>query len=117
MALDRRLPPKGLLHHSDRGSQYASHDYLTLLKKHDIVVSMSGAGNAYDNALMESFFATLKTECVDRRYEDRAEARLSIFEYIEVWYNRQRRHSGLGYLNPEVFEHLYCHSNVSVSTQ
>lgn len=117
MALQRRQPPAGLLHHSDRGSQYASHDYQRLLRERRIRVSMSGAGNAYDNALMESFFATLKTECVDRRrFDTRAQARLQLFEYIEVWYNRQRRHSALGYLNPVLFEQLHCHFSLSVST-
>jgi putative transposase len=107
MALDRRQPVPGLLHHSDRGSQYTSSDYLRLLKEHHIQVSMSGKGSAYDNAMMESFFATLKTECVDHRFETRAEARLTIFEYIEVFYNRQRRHSALGYLSPHRFESLH----------
>lgn len=107
MALDRRQPHPGLLHHSDRGSQYTSLGYQTLLAKHHIQVSMSGRGNAYDNAMMESFFATLKTECVDHRFETRAEARLTIFEYIEVFYNRQRRHSALGFLSPHRFEALH----------
>lgn len=85
MAVLQRCPQAGLLHHSDRGSQYASHDYQTLLAEHGIQVSMSRIGNCYDNAFMESFFATLKTECVDRRYATRAEARTCLFDYIEVW--------------------------------
>lgn len=104
MAVARRLPEPGLLHHSDRGSQYTSHDYLTLLKHYKVTLSFSRAGNCYDNAMMESFFATLKTECIDRRYRSRAEARQVIFEFIEVWYNRMRRHSSLGYLSPVRFE-------------
>jgi putative transposase len=116
MALDRRQPQPGLLHHSDRGSQYTSIDYQALLERHHIRVSMSGTGNAYDNAMMESFFATLKTECVDRRYATRTEARLAIFEYLEVFYNNQRRHSSLGYLSPVAFERLHL-PIISVSTK
>ena len=116
MALDRRQPHFALLHHSDRGSQYTSLDYQALLARHHIQVSMSGRGSAYDNAMMESFFATLKTECVDHRFATRAEARLAIFEYIEVFYNRQRRHSGLGFLSPHRFESLHTiHSRVHQS--
>ena len=109
MALTTRRPeaaPKGLpLHHSDRGSQYASHDYRALLADHQIQVSMSRTGNVYDNSVMESFFATLKTELVHRRrYQTRAEAATDLFAYIEGFYNRRRRHSSLGYLSPEQFE-------------
>lgn len=104
MALGRRQPTTGLLHHSDRGSQYASQDYQDRLKGAGIQVSMSRAGNCYDNAMQESFFGTLKCECASERYASRAVARTSLFEYIEVWYNRQRRHSALGYLSPEQFE-------------
>lgn len=105
MALQRRRPGKGLLHHSDRGVQYASEDYQHLLASHGITVSMSGKGDCYDNAMMESFWATLKTELVhQRRYATREQARASIFEYIEVFYNRQRLHSSLGYVSPESFE-------------
>jgi len=104
MALLQRCPEAGLLHHSDQGSQYASHDYQKLLDDYGIQVSMSRAGNCYDNAVMESFFATLKTECVDRRYATRDEARTCLFDYIEVWYNLRRCHSSLGYLSPAAFE-------------
>lgn len=104
MALHRRHPTSPLLHHSDRGSQYTAEAYQKLLKAYSITVSMSGTGNCYDNAMMESFFSTLKAECVTGPYHTRQEARQSIFEYIEVWYNRQRRHSSLGYLSPAAFE-------------
>jgi putative transposase len=105
MALARRRPGEGLLHHSDRGSQYASDDYQHLLARHGIECSMSGKGDCWDNAAMESFFATLKTELVNHeRYETREQARASVFEYIEVFYNRRRLHSSLGYVSPEQFE-------------
>ena len=107
MALNRRQPATGLLHHSDRGSQYASANYRALLADHDISVSMSGVGNCYDNAMKESFFATLKTECATRPFATRTAARSAIFEYIEVFYNRQRLHSALGYRSPEQFERLH----------
>jgi transposase InsO family protein len=105
MALQSRKPGDDLLHHSDRGVQYASIDYQLLLQSHDICVSMSRVGNCYDNAAMESFWGTLKTELVHhRKYRTREEARQSIFKYIECWYNRKRRHSALGYKSPEQFE-------------
>lgn len=105
MAIARRGPGPGLLHHSDRGVQYASDQYQGLLSRHGITVSMSGKGDCWDNAAMESFWATLKTELVHHeRYTTRAEARQSIFEYIEVFYNRKRLHSSLGYVSPEAFE-------------
>ncbi len=105
MAIARRNPGAGLLHHSDRGVQYASDDYQHLLKTHGIACSMSGKGDCWDNAPMESFWATLKTELVNHeRYATHAQARASIFEYIEVFYNRKRLHSSLGYLSPEAFE-------------
>jgi transposase InsO family protein len=107
MASVHRRPAQGLLHHSDRGSQYAAHDYQQLLNAHKMVVSMSRKGDCYDNAMMESFFATLKVECAIGVYDTREQARHSIFEYIEVWYNRQRRHSALGYASPAAFEHSY----------
>lgn len=107
MAVGRRRFTGDLLHHSDRGSQFTSHDYLDLLESYGITVSMSRSGNCYDNAMKESFFATLKTECADARFPTRRAARQAIFEYIELWYNRQRRHSALGYLSPEAFEQLY----------
>ena len=106
MALAQRQPAAGLLHHSDRGVQYASGFYQDLLAEHGIRCSMSGQGNCYDNAVMESFFGTLKSECVRPHggYATMQEARQSIFEYIEVFYNRRRRHSSLGYVSPEEYE-------------
>lgn len=106
MALQHRQPDgRKLLHHSDRGVQYASDDYQHLLAQHGITVSMSGRGDCYDNAMMESFFATLKTELIhQQRYATREQARQSIFEYVEVFYNRKRLHSSLGYVSPESFE-------------
>lgn len=104
MALGRRTIASTLIHHSDQGSQYTSAAYLALLQANGIQVSMSGVGNCYDNAMMESFFATLKTEGVIERFATRSQARQTIFEYIEVWYNRLRRHSALGYLSPMQFE-------------
>jgi putative transposase len=105
MALVRRRPGHGLLHHSDRGSQYASGDYQDMLAAAGIVCSMSRRGNCWDNAVAESFFATLKVELVhDATWETRAAARSALFEYVEVFYNGQRRHSSLGYLSPRVFE-------------
>jgi putative transposase len=106
MAVGRRDLQGELVHHSDQGSQYTSHDFLALLQQYDIQVSMSGVGNCYDNAMMESFFATLKTECVTQQFASRQQARHVIFEYIEVWYNRQRRHSALGHLSPDQYEQL-----------
>ena len=101
MALDRAPPEPGLIHHSDRGVQYAGDVYQRLLHKHSLVASMSRRGNCYDNAPMESFFSTLKRELTRHvRYATRDEAELALFEYIEVFYNRQRRHSSLGYRTP-----------------
>jgi transposase InsO family protein len=106
-AVSRQKPPEGLIHHSDRGRQYASYAYQDLLKRYGMRASMSRSGNCYDNAFMESFFGTLKTEWVhERRYRTRQEARLSIFEYVEMFYNRIRRHSSLGYRSPEQYEGL-----------
>jgi len=105
MALVRRRPRPGLLHHSDRGSQYASGDYQQVLAAAGIVSSMSRRGNCWDNAVAESFFATVKVELVhDATWATRAAARAELFEYIEVFYNGQRRHSSLGYLSPRAFE-------------
>jgi len=105
MAIIQRHPGTGLLHHSDRGVQYASEDYRHLLATHGIQPSMSGKGNCWDNACCESFWATLKTEEVYlNHYVTRAQARQAIFEYIEVFYNRKRLHSSLGYMSPEAFE-------------
>lgn len=106
MALLDRCPPVGLLHHSDQGSQYTSATYLNCLKAAMAEISMSGAGNCYDNAVIESFFGTLKTECVTESFTTRALARTTIFEYVEVWYNRKRLHSTLGYHSPVDFENL-----------
>ena len=104
-AIGRRHPGSGCIFHSDRGIQYASADFRDVLKAYGFIQSMSRKGNCYDNAVSESFFHTLKTEHVyDYRYETRAEARQSIFEYIEMFYNRQRRHSALGYRSPVSFE-------------
>jgi putative transposase len=109
MAVARRVPGEGLLAHSDRGSQYASDHYQRLLAKHGITCSMSGVGQCWDNAPMESFFASLKKELTHHEdYQTRAEAKASIFEYIEVFYNHKRRHSSLGYVCPSEFELGHC---------
>jgi transposase InsO family protein len=105
MALTRRQPTRGLLHHSDRGVQFASQDYRQTLALHGLLASMSRKGNCYDNAAMESFWSTLKQELVYRRqFQTRAEARQAIFEWIEVFYNRTRLHSSLGFQSPVDFE-------------
>lgn len=107
MALARRRPKPGLLHHSDRGCQYTSTAYRKKLEQAGIIVSMSRTGNCWDNAAMESFFGTLKEECVgDAIYSSHEQARLSLFEYLEVYYNRIRRHSTLGYVSPLIYEQL-----------
>jgi transposase InsO family protein len=114
MALERRpVQPRQLIHHSDRGSQYTSGSYQALLRRHQVHISMSGTGNCYDNAPMESFFSLLKTELVHhQRYATRQAARTSLFDYIEVFYNRQRIHSATGYLSPVDYEArgLHCFS-------
>jgi putative transposase len=105
MAIERERPAAGLIAHSDRGVQYASDHYQRVLQHHGITCSMSRKGNCWDNAPMESFFATLKKELVHQRlYPTRAAARQSLFDYIEVFYNRVRRHSTLGYMSPIMFE-------------
>jgi putative transposase len=105
MALVARHPAPGVLHHTDRGSQYAAGDYRALLTAHGMECSMSRVGDCWDNAVAESFFATLKRELADEAdWVTREEARTAVFEYIEVWYNRQRRHSSLGYLSPAAYE-------------
>ena len=110
-ALRNRTTGEGLIFHSDRGSQYASLRVRHLLKENQITQSMSSKGNCYDNAPTESFFSTLKRELIYREsYKTREEAKRSIFEYIEVFYNRQRRHSTLGYLSPYQFEILNNHT-------
>jgi putative transposase len=105
MALKRRCPDSGLLHHSDRGSQYASEEFQKALEAHGITCSMSRRGDCYDNAAMESWFGTLKTE-LGESFDTHAEAKRQLFDYIEVFYNRRRRHSSLGYLSPAEFERL-----------
>jgi putative transposase len=105
MALLGRHPEAGVLFHSDRGSQYTSDAYRALLADAGVTVSMSRTGNCYDNAVTESFFGTLKGECVERTsFQTRGQARQAIFEYVECFYNRVRRHSSLGYVSPVAFE-------------
>ena len=108
MATQQRSGLTGLMHHSDRGSQYASHAFRAELKANRITQSMSSKGNCYDNAVVESFFATLKTEEVDgTHYQTRQEAKTSIFSYLEGFYNAKRRHSSLGFLSPDNFERVH----------
>lgn len=109
MAVTQRHPSANLLHHSDQGSQYTSEMYQQSLAAYHCQVSMSRTGNCFDNAAMESFFSTLKIECADRQFDTRAQARTTIFEYIEGWYNRHRLHSSLGYLSPVEFERKLRH--------
>ena len=105
MALFRRKQPKGVIVHTDRGSQYCSHDYQTLLRDNGLICSMSAKGCCYDNACSESFFHSLKVEAIHgERFETRQQIRETVFEYIEVDYNRQRLHSYLGYKSPDEFE-------------
>jgi putative transposase len=109
MALVQRKPGTGLLHHSDRGCQYTSDAYQTFLSEHGITVSMSRKGNCWDNAVVERFFGTLKRECTSREhFKTDEEARTALFEYLEVFYNRVRKHSTLGYLSPVQFEIVHC---------
>jgi putative transposase len=108
MALARRQPPLGLLHHSDRGSEYTSNDYQALLAQEGIQGSMSRTANCWDNAAIESFFATLKKEWTYRKqFQSRIQARQTVFEYIECFYNRVRLHSTLQYVSPDTFEHTF----------
>jgi len=111
-ALDRRPSRSGLTHHSDRGSQYASHDYRARLGAEGIACSMSRRGNCWDNAVVESFFGTLKTELAETTWPTRAAAVAAVADYIDVFYNRQRRHSSLGYISPVAFElqQARCHA-------
>jgi transposase InsO family protein len=105
MAIDMRKPAPGLIHHSDRGSQYSCDDYRLLLERHGFLCSMSARGNCYDNAVDESFFGSLKREWIRKyRYATRDEAKLELFNYIECFYNRKRRHGYLGYVSPNEFE-------------
>jgi putative transposase len=114
MAIQRRPPTPGLIHHSDQGSQYTADAYQALLQERGIRVSMNETGGWYDNAPMKSFFATLKSELVNHRhYATRAEARADVFYYIEAFYNRRRRHSSLGYLSPEAYEELSSSPSVA----
>jgi transposase InsO family protein len=106
MALNRRCPETGLLHHSDRGSTYASEDYQRRLDAHGIMCSMSRTGDCYDNAVMEAYFSRLKTELADE-FTSRGQAQRELFEYIEGFYNTRRRHSTLGYISPAVFEQRF----------
>jgi putative transposase len=105
MAREARRPAPGLIHHSDRGSQYTSHEYRTDLAAHGMIASMSGKGDCYDNAVAESFFSTLEFELLMQSdWQAREDARRAIFRYIETWYNPKRRHSTLGYLSPAAYE-------------
>jgi putative transposase len=105
MALDQRRPGDDLIHHSDRGVQYMSDDFQDLMKKNGITCSMSGKGSCYDNAVVESFFASLKRERTRRnKYRTRDEARADVFDYIERFYNRKRRHGYVGNISPVLFE-------------
>lgn len=108
MAVQQRSTPEDLIHHSDQGVQYASHSFQNRLDVANIQQSMSGKGNCYDNAVVEPFFASLKTEEVDdAHYETRQQAKTSLFSYLEGFYNSKRRHSSLNYLSPDEFERLY----------
>lgn len=105
MAIALRRPPRGCIHHTDRGSQYCSHDYPKVLRKHGLTPSMSGKGNCYDNAAVESFFKSLKAEMIWRRnWQTRREVEVALFEYINGFYNPRRRHSALGWKSPVAFE-------------
>jgi putative transposase len=106
MAVHRRCPEIGLLHHSDRGAPYASEDYQRRLDAHGITCSMSRTGDCYDNAVMEAFFSTVKIELADR-FPSHAEAKRELFDYIEVFYNQRRRHSTLDYVSPALFEERF----------
>jgi putative transposase len=107
MALEYRRPDRGVIHHTDRGVQYACGDYQELLTEYKMTCSMSRKGDCWDNAVSESFFATLKSELIETRiWETREQARAAIFEYIEVWYNRERLHSSLDYNSPATYEEL-----------
>jgi putative transposase len=108
-AVFRHSLPSGLIVHSDRGSQYASHSFRNLLKSYNAISSMSGKGNCYDNAAMESFWATLKKDLhITKPFKTKEEARLAIFDYIEVYYNRNRMHSSIGFMSPLDYETKHC---------
>ena len=107
MAINQRRPASGIVHHTDRGVQYACGDYRKLLTKNKMICSMSRKGDCWDNAVSESFFASLKGELIERQvWETREQARAAVFEYIEVWYNRERLHSSLDYNSPASYEEL-----------
>ena len=109
MAIARRRPEAGLLHHTDRGSTYTSEEYQSLLRQEGMVASMSRTANCYDNAAMESFFHSFKGECIDgESFQTRAQARSATFEFIECFYNRTRRHSTLHYMSPLLYEQAMC---------
>ncbi len=111
MAVTTRRPAPGLIHHSDRGSQYAAKAYRTELSAHGLVASMSGTGNCYDNAVAESFFSTLEFELLMQSdWHTREDAKRAVFRYIETWYNRKRRHSTLGYVSPAEYEAQLQHA-------
>jgi putative transposase len=107
MAVEARRPPAGLIHHSDRGVQYTADSFRRLVARSGVALSMSRRASPWDNAMAESFFGSLKTEWIDGPYATRAEARGELFEYIEVFYNRQRRHASLGYVSPARYEELH----------
>jgi len=108
-AIFRHRPPPGLITHTDRGSQYASHSFRKLLSEHSAISSMSGKGNCYDNAAMESFWATLKKDLrITKPFKTKEEARLAIFDYIEAYYNRSRMHSSIGFMSPLDYEAKHC---------
>jgi len=114
MAVQRRRPQAGLMHHSDRGCQYTSFEYRSALAQHGVTVSMSRKGNCWDNAVAESFFGTLKNELVhDRSWPSRLELRAAVFEYIESYYNRRRLHSSIGYKTPSEVEDEYYAANAA----
>ena len=114
MAYWRRKPEKGLIHHSDRGSQYAGNEYQKLLEQYGMVCSMSRKGDCWDNAVVESFFHSLKTEWIsDTIYKTRDEARSDVIRYIEMFYNSHRLHSFLGYKNPNGFENNFSLAKVA----
>jgi putative transposase len=113
-AVARRSPPEGLVHHSDRGCQYTSYDYQQRMAELKMVPSMSRKGNCWDNAVAESFWATVKRELVnDTEWATRAELEMALFDYIEVFYNRKRLHSTLAYLTPEEYDRMYWESSKS----
>ena len=109
MAIEQRQPTTGLIHHSDQGFQYSTNQYVDLLKRHGMMRSMSRKGNCYDNAVVESFFSSLKNELVHHQdYHTRQEARSDIFDYIELFYNRRRKHESLGYHTPTAYDSIKC---------